>query len=91
MVLAVESTPVYLAVSLPLGWLLWRVLPAFCSSKRSFLPPLLVAVGVFALVANTPFLGIMAVGPLVPEVFTFLVGVLLNAAAFIWLHRRVVP
>jgi hypothetical protein len=87
--LAVQWAPIYLAVSLPLGWLLWRVLPTICSSKQSFLLPLLVAVCAFSLVANLRFLGVTAVGPLEPEIFTFLVGVILNAIAFIWLHRRV--
>lgn len=86
--LAIEWAPFYLAVSLPLGWLLWRLLPAVCSSKQSFLPPLLVAVCVFSLVANARFFSITTVWPLEPEIFTFLVGVLLNVAAFIWLHRR---
>lgn len=89
LLLAVEWAPIYLAVSLPIGWLLWRLLPALCSSKKSFLLPLLVAVCTFSVVANARFLGISSVGPLEPEVFTFLVGVLLNAVTFIWLYCRV--
>jgi hypothetical protein len=87
-VLAFEYSLLYLGVSLPIAWLLWRFFPSFCSSQRSIHAPLLVAVAVFAVSANARAFGILSVGPLEPETFSFILGVTLNAIAFVWLSRR---
>lgn len=86
--LAFEYAPLYLAISLPLAWVLWRFFPALCFSQRPIVTPLLIAGVVFALSANARAFDIRMVGPFEPESFSFVVGVALNAFTFVWLHRR---
>jgi len=87
-VLAFEYLPFYLGVSLPTAWLLWRLCPSFCSKQNSTTLPLLVAGTVFAFSANARALGCRAVGPLEPEAFSFIVGAVFNAIAFVSLSHR---
>ena len=86
--LAIEYAPLYFAASMPISWLLWRLLPSLCTSQRPIFALLLVAATVFAISANVRALGVLAIGPLEPETFSFIVGVVLNAITFIWISRR---
>ncbi|EUJ10740.1 hypothetical protein Meth11DRAFT_1568 [Methylophilaceae bacterium 11] len=87
-ILAIECAGAYLAVSLPIAWLLWRLFPAFCTKQPPNVVPLLFAVGIFLISVNARFFGVTSVGPIEPEIFSFMVGVIMNAIAFVWLHRR---
>ena len=43
--LAFEYSLLYLGVSLPIAWLLWRFFPSFCSNQRSIHAQLLLGMG----------------------------------------------
>ena len=87
-ILAFEYTGAYLAVSLPMAWLLWRFFPVFCTKQPPNVVPLLFAIVVFLVSVNFRFFGVTSVGPFEPETFSFIVGVIMNAIVFVWLHRR---
>ena len=86
--LALEYAGIYLAVSLPIAWLLWRVFPGFCTKQPPNVVPLLITLVIFVISANARFFCVISVGQFEPEIFSFLIGMILNGTAFVWLHRR---
>lgn len=87
-ILAFEYTGAYLAISLPIAWLLWRFFPTFCIKQPPNIVPLLIVFVIFLVSANARFLGVTSVGPFEPEIFSFIIGVIMNAVAFVWLQRH---
>ena len=87
-ILAFEYAGAYLAVSLPVAWLLWHFFPAFCIKQPPNVVPLLIVFAAFLVSANARFFGVTSAGPFEPEIFSFIIGVIMNAVAFVWLHRR---
>ena len=83
-ILVFEYAGAYLAISLPIAWLLWRFFPAFCIKQPPNIVPLLIVFAVFLVSANARFLGVTSVGPFEPEIFSFIIGVIMNAVAFVW-------
>jgi hypothetical protein len=87
-ILAVEFAAAYLALSLPVAWLLAKLFPIFCCRRKPNPYPMLLAAAALAFFANARFLGFDTVLATDPEIATFVIGLILNVTAFVWLNRR---